>query len=278
MTRNEIYKWDFTLGLKCCGNMTYLEVSRKLKEFCKSGTFQLEEGKLTNFKHYQGRVSLKKKSRSPPIDTLPGIHWGPTSTPNIGNVDYQTKDYSKIDGPWDITEIDPYVPRQIREIEKLYDWQQSVINKLGVWDTRTINIIVDKKGCIGKSVLVGWMRAHRLGRALPPVNDYKDLMRVVCDLPTARNYIVDMPRALKKDKLSGFFGAIESIKNGYAYDDRYNFTEKIFDSPNIWVFTNSYPDVTLLSPDRWRCWSVTDDKKLKSESIIERLEFEALTL
>lgn len=275
MSRNAVAKWDFTLGLKQCGNLTFLEVSRKLKEFCKSGTFQLEEGTGTNYKHYQGRVSLKKKARMPPIDTLTGIHWSATSSINIDNLDYCTKEYSRLEGPWDITEIDPYIPRQIREISKLFDWQQSVINKLGVWDTRTINCIVDGKGNTGKSILVGWIRAHRLGRALPPVNDYKDLMRVVCDLPTARNYMIDMPRALKKDKLSGFFGAIESIKNGYAYDDRYNFTEKIFDSPNIWVFTNSYPDYNLLSGDRWRIWQIDEYNHL--QPLVEE-EFEALAL
>ena len=256
MSRNAITCWDFTLGYNVCGKMQHLEVCRLLKEFCKSGTFQLEESELTNYKHYQGRVSLKKKARSAPISTLPGIHWSPTTKANIDNVNYMTKDFTRIDGPWDIQDVDPYIPRQIREISTLYDWQQSIIDKLDVWDTRTINVVLDNKGNIGKSVLVGWVRAHRLGRALPPVNDYKDLMRMVCDLPTARNYMIDMPRAIKKDKLAGFYGAIESIKNGYAFDDRYNFKEKIFDSPNIWVFTNSLPDEKLLSKDRWKIWDV----------------------
>jgi hypothetical protein len=68
--------------------------------------------------------------------------------------------------------------------------------------------------------------------------------------------MIDMPRAIKKDKLNGFYSAIESLKDGYAFDDRYKFVEKIFDSPCIWVFTNTYPDTDLLSEDRWKFWHV----------------------
>ena len=106
------------------------------------------------------------------------------------------------------------------------------------------------------------MRAHKLARVLPLCNDYKDILRMVCDLPTSNNYFIDMPRCIKKDKLFGFFSAIETIKDGYAYDDRYNFTEKIFDCPNIWIFTNKKPDTKMLSVDRWQFWSVSDKQLL----------------
>jgi hypothetical protein len=76
-----------------------------------------------------------------------------------------------------------------------------------------------------------------------------------------------MPRALKKDKLGGFYSAIETVKDGYAYDDRYNFTEKIFDCPVIWVISNTLPDFSLLSRDRWKLWEITDDKELTSIDI-----------
>lgn len=70
---------------------------------------------------------------------------------------------------------------------------------------------------------------------------------------------MDMPRAMKKDKLGGMYSAIETIKDGYAWDDRYQFKEKAFDSPNIWIFTNTAPDMDLLSRDRWKIWGVTTD-------------------
>lgn len=258
MSGNAVYVWDFTLKK---GTFEKHFVKEMLLEFCKTGTFQLERGE-TGYEHFQGRVSLKRKMRLPPIDTLHGIHWSPTSKANFHNVDYCTKNYTRIQGPWDIEEVDTYIPRQIREIETLFPWQQEIVDNLNIWNTRTINCVVDFKGNIGKSILVGWIRAYGLGRALPPVNDYKDLMRMVCDMPTAQSYMIDMPKALKKDKLNGFYTAIESIKGGFAFDDRYTYKEKIFDCPNIWVFTNSYPETDLLSKDRWKLWEVDELNKL----------------
>jgi hypothetical protein len=106
------------------------------------------------------------------------------------------------------------------------------------------------------------MRAHKLGRALPPVNDYKDLLRMVCDLPTSKLYLFDMPRAMNKDKMYQFYSAVETIKDGYAYDDRYTFKEKVFDCPNIWIFCNVLPDLAMLSRDRWRIWDIDNSYNL----------------
>jgi len=57
--------------------------------------------------------------------------------------------------------------------------------------------------------------------------------------------------------------AIEEIKNGYAYDDRYRFQEAMFEPPHVWVFTNTMPDTKLLSLDRWKFWTITDDNRLQ---------------
>ena len=111
-------------------------------------------------------------------------------------------------------------------MEELRPFQKSIINNSNIWDKRTINLIYCQHGNVGKSLLVGYCRAHKVGRALPPVNDQKDLLRMVCDLPTSKMYLFDMPRAMNKDRLYGFFAAVETIKDGYAYDDRYNFKEK----------------------------------------------------
>lgn len=82
---------------------------------------------------------------------------------------------------------------------------------------------------------------------------------MVCDMPTAKVYLIDIPRAFNQDKLRAMWAAIESVKDGYAYDDRYSFKEKCFDCPVIWVFMNQQPDVLTLSSDRWRFYSVKGD-------------------
>ncbi len=65
-----------------------------------------------------------------------------------------------------------------------------------------------------------------------------------------------MPRSMNKDRLYGFYSAIETIKDGYCYDDRYEFKERVFDCPNVWIFTNTYPNINFLSKDRWKIWSI----------------------
>ncbi|AXQ66400.1 MAG: replication protein [Cressdnaviricota sp.] len=267
---SKLFRFDFTLGCeKFDGN--YLNLKDILKEFCKKGTFQEEKAWIEEingipcephyYHHFQGRVSttnkitlskLIKDTNGGPINS---ICWSPTSA-NCVNVDYASKVYTRVAGPWDIEEEIEYIPKQIREITNLFDWQQSVVDALSIWDKRSINMIYCPDGNIGKSTLVGWIRAYKLGRALPPVNDYKDMLRIVCDLPVSKAYIIDMPRALKKDKLWGFYSAIETIKDGYAYDDRYHFKEKIFDCPNIWIFSNIKPDFKLLSKDRWKIYNI----------------------
>ena len=264
----QLYCWDFTINLK--NNKRFRKndhaiIQKQLNEICKKGNFQLEEGEKNGILHFQGRVSLKDRRRKTEIiklatDTfLTGIHWSPTSNENKGNFDYVTKEFTRIAGPWDVKEKPLYIPRQVREIESLRPFQQQIVDDAGVWDTRHINIVYDPSGNIGKSRLKLWIRAYKIGRIIPPVNDFKDMMRMVMDMPTSKLYLIDMPKAYKKDKLGGLFSAIETIKDGYAYDDRYHFQEKIFDCPNIWVFTNQLPDLELLSKDRWVIWSVTTD-------------------
>jgi len=69
-------------------------------------------------------------------------------------------------------------------------------------------------------------------------------------------YIIDIPRALRKDQLFQFFSGIETLKDGYAYDDRYHFKEEYFDCPNIWIFMNTIPDLEYMSKDRWRFYEI----------------------
>lgn len=58
------------------------------------------------------------------------------------------------------------------------------------------------------------------------------------------------------------YSALESIKNGCAYDTRYRYTKARFDRPNIWVYTNQLPDVRLLTEDRWEVYRINERKEL----------------
>lgn len=253
MTTSAICTWDFTLKAE---GLSHTDVLGKIEGIAKKWCFQKECGE-SGYVHYQGRVSLKLKTRKPET-IFTGIHWSPTSTENRDNDFYTCKEDTRIDGPWKDTDEKIYIPRQIREITVLRPWQQQVIDMSKIWDKRHIDILYCPDGNSGKTTLKGYMRAYGLGRPLPFCNDFKDIMRMVMDMPTSKCYIIDMPRAINKDKLFQFYSAIEEIKNGYAYDDRYSFKEKNFDCPSVWVFTNVLPDRSYMSNDRWRIWRIQD--------------------
>lgn len=259
--------WDVTLAADAVSRN---ELVKSLKVLAKKWVFQLEKGEQNGYEHWQMRLSLHKKKRLPELLKLlkaSGEFWDPnvtgksmhvsvTAECNKNDFTYQTKLDTRLDGPWSSMDPEPpYIPRQVRNIQ-LWPWQAQVQQTFDVWDTRTINVIVCPDGNIGKSTFVTYCRAHGLARPLPPVNDHKDMMRMVCDMPTAKVYLIDIPRAFNQEKMRAMWSAIESIKDGYAYDDRYSFKEKVFDCPVIWVFMNQTPDTLTLSSDRWRFYSV----------------------
>lgn len=232
------------------------------KKFNKKWGFQREIGEQTGYDHYQGRISLTKKLRLAELIKQYPIEgkWSLTSEASCGErfYEYATKEDTRVEGPWTDKDVALYIPRQIREITELLPWQNKVIEKIHQWDTRHIDVIVDKQGCIGKSILASYCCCHGMARKIPPLNNYKDLMCLTMCMPTAKAYFVDMPRALDKSKQEEFFSAMESIKDGHLWDNRYQYKEKWIDSPNIWLFTNKMPNHRLLSKDRWRFWTVKE--------------------
>lgn len=236
------------------------------KEWGKAWTFQKEKG-ATGYLHYQGIISLKirrteaaAKKVIAETSRLPE-YFAAVSNPNLkaGTESfYVSKPETRIEGPWTDKDEQVYVPRHVREMTTLRPWQQSIVDSATKYDPRWIDVIVDTQGNRGKSSLCAYLRVHKLGTGIPFINDYKDLMRIVMDMPKRPLYIIDMPRAINKEKLNQLWSGIETIKSGYAYDDRYHFKEADFDRPRIWVFTNVQPDTSSLSEDMWRFWKITE--------------------
>lgn len=268
---NAIHGYDFTL--RCDDSFTHVDVKDFLKANCKKWVFQLEKSD-TGYLHYQGRVSLIKKRRYNEVINIlkfNSIHWSPTlsDTYKTSDFSYVLKEDTKVEGPWADTDEEIYIPRQIREFMtyEMFPWQRDVITWSEVWDKRTIHVIYDPRGCSGKSNLRMYLGCQGKARTIAVSNDYKDIMRNVMDMPISRCYFIDIPRAKDNLKMREFWAAIETVKDGYAFDDRYHFKEKYFDSPNIFVIMNSLPEVSLMSTDRWKFWEITEEKAFKNLNI-----------
>lgn len=260
MARNAICDWDFTLGCDC---ITFNELKDKLGATCKKWHFQKEKGEKTGYIHYQGRVSLKLKNRKGP-NIAKGIRWSPTVTENMNILDYVTKEHTRIEGPWAHDDKEVYIPQQYRNI-KLYKWQQEVIDSRNVFNDRVIDMIYDESGNKGKSTVASIGEILYNAVDCPPINDCKELIQYVCNECMDNNLrrpgliFVDLPRAMNKESLFGIYMAIEQIKKGKLVDTRYHGRKWWIDSPRIWVFSNHLPDLTLLSNDRWRIWTINKD-------------------
>lgn len=245
-----------------------------MKKYCKKWTFQLEKCPSTDRLHFQGRMKLMVKER--PSESLfkkfPGFNLTITSKASVENDWYACKEDTRVKGPWKDTDTILKIPRDIAEIEELWLWQLQLIDIIKVYDARRVNVVYDPVGNSGKSTFVRYCMCYGLGQILPFCNDYKDVMRMVMDMPDSKCYFMDMPRAINKERLFGLYGGIESVKGGYAYDDRYHFKQKLFDPPNVVIFTNKYPDEDLLSRDRWRIWEIIDRKLVKFEKAEVKLE------
>lgn len=268
MSDGQCAVWEFTLPKR---ELTVDSVHALLRSHCKAYTFQLERGD-SGYEHYQGRLSLFKKIRetnAPQLFPDTGIHITPTSNnARKGEAFYCMKLQTRLEGPW--TEKDfqePRIPsnRLVRSgiMENPYQWQVELKERLEQEDDRIVHMVVDHQGNKGKSIFVEWLEFLGLTIEMPGFNSAEDFLQAAMCLPELKVYLVDLPRAMPKKHLNGLFTAIEKLKNGYMCDKRYSFKwKRLKHSPSICVFSNKKPKFKYLSMDRWRLWTITQDKRL----------------
>lgn len=258
---NPILHFDFTRNLTEIAAPDWATVADVLKSLCRQWCFQKEVGELRGTPHFQGRLCLKEKMRLQTLKNklkgtcLEGCHLSPTSAANKGNTFYVMKETSRVDGPWSEKSSSCYIPTRVRNFVP-FRWQQKLIDISVENDDRKIHVVYDPAGGTGKSTLMTYMVTHGKAECIPPMKDHKDIMRMVMNLPKKGCYFVDLPRASDKRHMVNMWAALETVKSGMAYDDRYEFRREFFEPPNIVVFTNVIPDRALLSEDRWVVWSI----------------------
>lgn len=267
MSKGPIAMYDYTIPRDA---YTIDELKSRLNTLCSRWVFQLEKGKEEGYEHYQCRISFKKKIRYVTLkakkkagtEPLTG-HFSPTSNPTFltGDNFYVMKEDTRMQGPWKDTDIAKVHTKQMDLFEKweLREYQKAIIKEAKIFDLRKINLIYDPTGCCGKSLLSEFMEYHDLAEEVPPFRMMDDIFQWVCTRPVRPCYIVDMPRGMKKDRLGDFYSGIEVIKNGVAYDKRYNAKKIRFDRPRIFIFTNTLPKFELMSKDRWEVWTIHND-------------------
>ena len=242
-----------------------------LKGIAKKFVFQKERGD-SGYLHYQGRLSLIKRRRR--IEALrlfvtPPNYFQPTCNPEFtrGDAFYQLKNDTRVTGttPWTDKDEIKILTKQLKMFKgmTLRPYQKRIYEECSIFDMRKINLIWDTTGNCGKSILSEFLEYEGLCEEIPPFRLMDDIFAWVCSRPIKKAYIVDMPRGMKKDRLGDFYSGIEVVKNGVAYDKRYNATKKRFDRPRIFVFTNCLPNLELMSQDRWVIWKINKNYEIE---------------
>lgn len=119
----------------------------------------------------------------------------------------------------------------------------------GEAESRKVVIWYNKSGRAGKTYFVKWLLTNHKAVYIPPqMKTALSMIQWAYGYPSDA-YVIDMPKNVKNTE--ELWGAIETIKDGYAYDPRYGNKFRIQRSPRIIVLTNKLPPKTLLSDDRW---------------------------
>lgn len=216
------------------------------KTWGKNWVFQLERGEETGKLHFQGIISLKtKRTKAECLKVMSDLpeYFEPVANKNLAAGSpafYVTKEDTRVEGPWSDKDIQKFIPYQYLGLEeKLFPWQQHIWDNADVREPRIVNLILDRRGCSGKSTLAALMELHERGIDLPPVNDAKELIQSLADILIATEnrdpkcIFIDIPRAMKQDKLYGLYTAIEQIKKGKVVEMRYSYKQWWFHSPQI---------------------------------------------
>jgi len=166
---------------------------------------------------------------------------------------YSLKADTRIRGPYH--DGSTYIGEDL--IVNLYPWQSDIKSELdGPPDRRRINVLVDEKGNTGKSAFSKYLHWHY---QIPILGWGRtgDILHLVSKMPNRRAYIFDLSRSKPQDwGRDDIASAMEGIKNGLFMNTKYECSQVCMKVPHIWVFTNHIPNISSMSRDRWRFWTL----------------------
>lgn len=243
--------------------------------------FQLEnsrplvEGKVCDNYHYQGYAHSASSTRKFTLarafnaNGFSGLEVSPASTAGITALQkYTMKFDTYVAGPWSEAGLlhveKPYDGADLAYIaDHPYPWQSYFIEMFaGSPDPRKIIWVYDPHGNTGKSEFVKFCAFH-YGANFLGWSKYSDVANLVNGAERKSIFLFDLVRTKPKDVSAGdLYSAIESIKSGLINNTKYQAKNIFFARPHVLVFSNSLPDYSKLSRDRWCVMTMTPEKRL----------------
>lgn len=225
---------------------------------------QLEADHKANL-HFQGYGHFcDKVGKHRPIalaaafqQLMGGLFWmRPASTAGKSALkEYCLKSDTRVAGPW--TCKPRFAGKGLIKAESLRPFQRQLVDLIqSEADDRTIYWVTDTTGGAGKTAFLKYCVFNKLAFPLQYGNA-SDLNNLVYNNPHHRCYVFDLTRS-KPSVLSSVdvYAVMESCKNGMIQNTKYKTGFLLMDSPHVIVFSNSAPEQSHLSKDRWRLFNI----------------------
>lgn len=242
-------KWCLTIN-----NYTaeeYNSVSQVLSQFDYIVGKEIGEGGTPHLQIYF--ESKNQISFSTIKDWFPRAHIEKAKGSTDQNVKYCSKE-----GDF-VTNITVKVDRRVALLNKYKDvewkqWQRDVLDIVeGPVDDRTIHWFWETTGNVGKSFLAKYLVLKYdaiicSGKRDDVFNQVRTWLEANPDLLGPKLVVMDVPRC-SGDYIS--YTAIESLKNGLLYSGKYEGGVCAFEAPHVVCLSNSEPQYSAMSADRW---------------------------
>lgn len=272
--------WSLTISGNFITLPTPERVQEILTEFGAQWCFQLEKGHKNGKLHYQIRIIFTDALKQETLLTILEARFydrrditvnaeSNNSITQGGLAFYVMKDDTRQQGPWHDPSyrIRKYVPYRMLDLQIMQTplpFQQTIIDACALTpDDRTIHWVANFEGCAGKSKLMKYMRMMpEYDMARVPMGSATQIKTSVIEKGVHTIYMVDLPRVRGSDeRQQELFSALEEIKNGWVESPMYGkAAELIMEPPHIWIFSNELPNLANASPDRWRVYTITDQR------------------
>lgn len=239
-----------------------------LRQYCDKFIFQLENPGNNNF-HYQGYCHVRERTRPKtlakelqgdakafdPDNPFFGIECQACSTAGKTALKkYCMKQESRVAGPWADKKV--YMGTDLPSEDRLFPFQKQVKEMLLSPNDRHINWIYDEGGNSGKTKILKYMLFHHETPCLAYGNS-ADILNLVSKFQGAAGYSFNLTRTKPSTfSTQDLYAAMESIKDGMFINTKYETDMVLMDCPAMVVVANSLPDMTCLSKDRWKIWTI----------------------
>lgn len=134
---------------------------------------------------------------------------------------------------------------------KLRENQRRILRQVYEQSDRGVTVVYDPKGGTGKSFLCRYLFERNIGFYVPPtVRTTQGIIQYVASgYRGQRVIIIDIPRSSRWT--NELYEGIETIKDGMVYDTRYSAKMRDIWGVKVLCLTNSLPQLSSLSLDRW---------------------------